>query len=136
MGGSVRLPCAYNGLYGFKPPYGRINTMSTLSHFSGTGPMARSFDDMVVLQNVLSGQVPHQPATLQKIVMPREYRPAKGMRVANLGSMGLVHLSKETTKNMAESVEKLKSLGGSNTPFMTMWSTSLTWKHLRRNVAF
>jgi hypothetical protein len=23
MGGSTRIPCAFNGLYGFKPPYGR-----------------------------------------------------------------------------------------------------------------
>ena len=111
MGGSVRLPCAYNGLYGFKPPFGRINTGSTLSHFSGTGPMARTFDDMVVLMNVMSGQTPHEPATLPKIVMPRDYRPIKGMRIANVGSMGLAHLDKDTDQGMAGALADLKKLG-------------------------
>jgi len=111
MGGSIRLPCAYNGLYGFKPPFGRVVTLSPLAHFSGTGPMARTFDDMVALQNILSGQTPHEPATLPKVAMPHDYRPAKGMRIANLGSMGLVPLDRETAKGMAEAVEKLKSLG-------------------------
>ena len=111
MGGSIRLPCAYNGLYGFKPPFGRVVTLSPLAHFSGTGPMARTFDDMVALMNVLSGQTPHEPATLRKIVMPRDYRPIKGIRIANLKSMGLVHLDKETVHGMADSVERLQSLG-------------------------
>lgn len=111
MGGSVRLPCAYNGLYGFKPPFGRINTGSTLSHFSGTGPMARTFDDMVVLQNIMAGQTPHEPGTLPKMVMPRDYRPIKGMRIANVGSMGLAHLDKDTKQGMAGAVNDLKTLG-------------------------
>ena len=86
MGGSIRLPCAYNGLYGFKPPFGRVVTLSTLAHFSGTGPMARSFEDMVAMMNVLSGQTPHEPATLTKLFMPQKYRPVNGMRIANVGS--------------------------------------------------
>ena len=111
MGGSIRLPCAYNGLFGFKPPFGRIATLSPLSHFSGTGPMARTFDDMVSLTNVLSGQTPGEPATLRRLLMPHDYRPIKGMRIANLNAMGLVHLDKETVQGMAASVERLQSLG-------------------------
>ncbi|TWT81279.1 Glutamyl-tRNA(Gln) amidotransferase subunit A [Planctomycetes bacterium CA13] len=111
MGGSIRLPCAYNGLYGFKPPFGRVVTESTLSHFSGTGPMARTFDDMVAMMNVLSGQTPHEPGTISKLFMPREYRPIKGMRIANVGSMGLVPLDKDARQGFAGGVDDLKSLG-------------------------
>ncbi|MFC4993863.1 amidase [Rubritalea tangerina] len=111
MGGSVRLPCAYNGLYGYKPPFGRVISQSTLCHFSGTGPMARSFDDMVTLQNVLSGQTPGFPATLPRKEMAHDYASIKGMRIANLGSMGLVPLSKEVAAEHAESIKKLESLG-------------------------
>ena len=111
MGGSVRLPCAFNGLYGYKPPFGRISTVSTLSHFSGTGPMARTFDDMVVLMNVMSGQTPHAPATLQKLEMPRDYAPIRGMRIANVGSMGLAHLDADTRKGMQRALADLTRLG-------------------------
>ena len=111
MGGSIRLPCAYHGLYGFKPPYGRVVTQSTLSHFSGTGPMARAFGDMVALMNVMSGPTPQAPATLPKLVMPRDYGPIKGMRIANVGSMGLVQLDKDTIRGFASGVKDLESLG-------------------------
>lgn len=111
MGGSVRLPCAYNGLYGFKPPFGRLNTESPLAHFSGTGPLARTFDDMVTLTNVMSGQTPHRPATMQKLIMPHDYTSVKGMRIANVGSMGLAHLDKDAKKGMSDAVTHLSSLG-------------------------
>lgn len=111
MGGSIRLPCAYNGLYGFKPPFGRVSTVATLSHFSGSGPMARTFDDMVILTNVMSGQTPHEPATLPKLVMPRNYRPIKGMRIANVGSMGLAPLDKEAKQGIVTGINCLKKLG-------------------------
>ena len=111
MGGSVRLPCAYNGLYGFKPPFGRINTEGPLAHFSGTGPMARSFDDMVSLMNVMSGQTPHRPATMQQLVMPHDYGSVKGMRGANVGGMGLSHLDRDTQQGMSDAAGDLRSLG-------------------------
>lgn len=111
MGGSVRLPCAYNGLYGFKTPFGRVNTAAPLSQFSGTGPLARTFDDMVVLMNVMSGQTPNEPATLPKLEMPRDYTPVRRMRIANVGSMGLAHLDSDTKKGMADAVVNLMKLG-------------------------
>ena len=39
------------------------------------------------------------------MVMPRDYRSIKGMRIANLGSMGLVHLGKEVVQRLG--VDKL-----------------------------
>ncbi|WP_018968581.1 amidase [Rubritalea marina] len=111
MGGSIRLPCAYNGLYGFKPSHGRIASSEIFSYFATTGPMARNFDDMISLMNVMSGQTENLPATLPKLVMPHHYESIKGMRIAHVGSMGLAHLDKDTKSTMAASVEKLQSLG-------------------------
>ena len=111
MGGSVRLPCAYNGLYGFKPPFGRVSTGLPLSYFSGTGPMARTFHDMAILNNVMMGQTPHAPATLPKIDMPLSYAGIKGMKIAYSAGLGLAPLDTDTKKGMALALDDLRSLG-------------------------
>ncbi len=111
MGGSVRIPTAFNGGYGFKPPFGRISSEIPLSVFSGTGPMARSFADMTMMQNTLAGQTPHAPATLPKMEMPLNYPGIKGMRIAYAPGLGYVKVGSETRKNLDEAVQKLRDLG-------------------------
>ena len=111
MGGSIRLPCAYNGLYGFKPPFGRIHTDLPLSYFSGSGPMARTFTDMAMMQNAISGRTPHAPTTLPKIEMPLDYRAIKGLRIAYSPNLGLIPLDKDTQTGMAKATRILRDLG-------------------------
>ncbi len=111
MGGSVRLPCAYNGLYGFKPPFGRVHSDLPLSYFSGTGPMARTFDDMVMMQNAISGQATYGPSTLPKLEMPLDYRGIKGMRLAYSPGLGLTPLDENTQEGMAKATDILRDLG-------------------------
>ncbi len=111
MGGSVRLPCAYNGLYGFKPPFGRVHSDLPLSYFSGTGPMARTFDDMVMMQNAISGQATYGPSTLPKLEMPLDYRGIKGMRIAYSPGLGLTPLDENTQEGMAKATDVLRDLG-------------------------
>lgn len=111
MGGSVRLPCAYNGLYGFKPPFGRVHSDLPLSYFSGTGPMARTFDDMAMMQNAISGQATYGPSTLPKLQMPLDYTGIKGMRIAYSPGLGLTPLDEDTQKGMAKASAVLTELG-------------------------
>src|SRR3954454_14107999 len=76
MGGSIRIPCALNGLYGSKPAYGRIASPdpSALVPHASPGPVARDFRDMVMLQNIMSGPAPGCPAVLRpKLELPLEY---------------------------------------------------------------
>ena len=111
MGGSVRLPSAFNGCYGFKPPFGRISTELPLSPFSGTGPMARTFEDMAMMQNALSGQTPHAPATLPKLDMPANYAGIEGLRIAYSPNLNYVKISAETRKNVDAAAQRLRDLG-------------------------
>jgi len=58
MGGSVRIPCALNGLYGSNPPYGRIASPdpSALVPHASPGPLARlSRPDPVAERHVRPG---------------------------------------------------------------------------------
>ncbi len=85
MGGSTRIPCAFNGLYGFKPPYGR-NAPELGSTFllpATEGPLARTFLDTVLLQNVMVGPAPYAPTSLRPALrLPLEYGGIEGWRIA------------------------------------------------------
>ena len=111
MGGSVRLPSAFNGIYGFKPPFGRVSTEGPLSPFSGTGPMARTFADMAMMQNVISGQTPHTPATLPRIEMPLDYPGIEGMRIAYSPNLNFIKIDQETREHLDAAAQRLRALG-------------------------
>lgn len=65
-GGSVRMPAALCGIYGFKPTFGRIPTAGgallawTLDHL---GPLAASVDDLVTFFAATAGPQPGQRGT-------------------------------------------------------------------------
>ncbi|MEA2879201.1 MAG: amidase [Hyphomicrobiales bacterium] len=77
MGGSIRIPCALNGLYGSKPAYGRIASPdgSALVPHASPGPLARHLPDLALLQNIMMGPAAGCPAVLRpKLELPAEYR--------------------------------------------------------------
>ncbi|SLN09902.1 Mandelamide hydrolase [Roseivivax jejudonensis] len=76
-GGSIRIPAALNGIFGYKPSSGRIPDAGVfpLSRTLDTvGPLARSVPDLVALDAALRGGAPvaPRPAGLrgQRIVVP------------------------------------------------------------------
>jgi Asp-tRNA(Asn)/Glu-tRNA(Gln) amidotransferase A subunit family amidase len=82
MGGSIRIPCAFDGLYGMKPAFGYVHTDLPLSHFSGTGPMARNFQDMVMMYNVITGPGKDSVNVATAVKFPLDYEPITGMKIA------------------------------------------------------
>jgi aspartyl-tRNA(Asn)/glutamyl-tRNA(Gln) amidotransferase subunit A len=54
--GSIRIPAAYNGVYGIKPTAGAISSAGLVplsDQFDSIGPLARSLDDLSAVLNVL-----------------------------------------------------------------------------------
>ncbi len=81
MGGSIRIPSAMTGLYGFKPPFGRVATSDIA--YETLGPMARTFADMALMQDVVAGPSPKVHASLRpKLDYPQEYAPLQGQKIA------------------------------------------------------
>ena len=81
MGGSIRIPASLCGLYGFKAPFGRVPTSETT--FETLGPLARTFGDMALMQNVISGPHPKVHAALRpKLDYPQNYKNLKGVKIA------------------------------------------------------
>ena len=65
-GGSVRIPAALNGIVGLRPTVGRYSQqgITPLSHTRDTaGPMARTVRDLVLLDQVISGDFRPVPTT-------------------------------------------------------------------------
>lgn len=81
MGGSIRSPAAMAGIYGFKPPFGRVATSDV--QFESEGPMARTIEDLNVFQNAIAGPTPEMMSAIYpKLEYPVDYQPIDGLRIA------------------------------------------------------
>ena len=89
-GGSIRIPAAWCGVYGYKASFGRVPVVIRPNAFAGDlpfvfeGPIARSVEDAALAMSVLDGYHPLDPLALDEKV---DYaaalkRPIKGMRIA------------------------------------------------------
>src|SRR4051812_546686 len=84
MGGSIRIPASLCGLYGYHPPYGRNSgTISdALLINASSGPLARSFSDLVLLQNILVGPIEGATSIRPVFQLPSRYPSIKGWKIA------------------------------------------------------
>ena len=57
IAGSTRIPAGYNGVVGYKAPYGRVPGAGPMASdwYRGDGPMARTVADTALLYNVMAG---------------------------------------------------------------------------------
>lgn len=69
-GGSVRIPCAFNGCAALRPTVGRYSQqgIAPISHTRDTaGPMALSVADLALLDRVIAGGKPLKAADLKRV---------------------------------------------------------------------
>lgn len=111
MGGSIRIPSALNGLYGIKPSFGYIHTDLPMAHFSGSGPMARTFEDMVMMYNIIAGPAPYSVNVAPSPMYPLTYKPITDLKIAYAGGMSIVKPSKDVAAAMADAIQVLKTQG-------------------------
>jgi Asp-tRNA(Asn)/Glu-tRNA(Gln) amidotransferase A subunit family amidase len=116
-GGSIRIPAAFAGIYGFKASYGRIPTYPTsgawsLSH---VGPMTRTVADAALMLNVCAG-----PDERDQYSLPAEradYVKAlsgslKGWRVAWTDDLGFADVvDPEVSTVCARAARAFRELG-------------------------
>jgi len=88
LGGSVRVPAAFCGVFGLKPTYGRVSRVGTVlfaESFDHVGPFARSVSDLAMAFDVLHGPDPRDPvcSTLPPFpTMPDLERGCDTLRIA------------------------------------------------------
>ncbi|HQT76788.1 MAG TPA: amidase [Rhodopila sp.] len=88
IGGSIRVPAHFCGLFGHKPTFGLIPNFGdpATSSAAGTdiavsGPITRSASDLAVALEVLAGPDPDETALTLNLPAPR-FRSLKDMRIA------------------------------------------------------
>jgi AtzE family amidohydrolase len=86
--GSIRVPAALCGVFGFKPTYGRLSRAGACL-FSGSldcvGPFGRSIRDIALLYDILQGPDPLDPVCTQRppeVCLSQLDRGIAGLRIA------------------------------------------------------
>ncbi len=118
-GGSIRGPCAANGLACIKPTHGLLSRAGIVPlslSFDTGGPMARNVYDVAVSLGVMTGIDPEDPATAKSLgLFHRDYTvflQRDALAGATLGVLtDYAGSDPETKRIFAASVEKLKMLG-------------------------
>ncbi len=113
-GGSIRAPASACGIVGYLPPYGR-NPNDRNYRYEGLlryGPLTRSVTDAALMQNVMAGFHPEDPATLhESLKIPRAQPPAKGLRIALNINLGYFEIDREVEAAVRQSARVFSDLG-------------------------
>lgn len=110
MGGSIRLPASQNGVYGFRPTFGRVASGEV--PMATNGPMARRFDDLVHLQNAIAGPSEKCMAAIRpRLDSPAKYPDLSGWRVAVDWGAGIAAVTPAMKDAMLKGVDALRAAG-------------------------
>jgi aspartyl-tRNA(Asn)/glutamyl-tRNA(Gln) amidotransferase subunit A len=115
-GGSIRIPCAFTGLFGIKATFGRVpawppSPMGTVAH---VGPIARSVQDAALMLSVMS-----RPDARDWTALPyenRDYREGleggvRDLRIAYSANLGYAKVDREVAALVKQALRTFEDLG-------------------------
>jgi aspartyl-tRNA(Asn)/glutamyl-tRNA(Gln) amidotransferase subunit A len=115
-GGSIRIPCAFTGLFGLKPSFGRVPAwpLSPFGTVAHVGPMTRTVADAALMMNVLS-----LPDARDSFALPydaRDYRVGlddgvRGLRIAYSADLGYAEVEPEVAALAKKAALRFAELG-------------------------
>ena len=115
-GGSIRIPCAFTGLFGLKPSFGRVPAwpLSPFGTVAHVGPMSRTVRDAALLLNVIS-----QPDVRDWLALPGDGRDylagldegVRGWRVAYSANLGYADVEPEVAALVEKAAMRFVELG-------------------------
>ena len=114
---------------GYKAPYGRNPEIPVfnLDFYSHSGPMARSVDDLAVMQNQISGVHNRDNASLrEKITIDCSLAPdLAGWKIAYSMDLGFMEVDASVRDNTLAALELLRGLGASVDEVELGWDASI-----------
>ncbi len=115
-GGSIRIPCAFTGVFGLKPTFGRVPAwpLSPFGTVAHVGPMTRSVADAALMLDVLA--LPDARDWLALPYEPRDYRVGleegvRGLRVAYSARLGYASVDPEIAALCEHAAQAFVDLG-------------------------
>lgn len=120
IGGSIRLPSSFCGIYGHKPSFGIIPTYGYLdsvgfhrnvADVNVFGPVARSIDDLELLMDVMAAPNPDDAAAWRLELPPARAAALNGFRVAAWLDDDFCPVDPSVAEVMNRAVEALEEAG-------------------------
>jgi aspartyl-tRNA(Asn)/glutamyl-tRNA(Gln) amidotransferase subunit A len=115
-GGSIRIPCAFTGLFGIKPSFGRVPAwpLSPFGTVAHVGPITRSVADAALMLNVLA-----LPDARDWHALPRDARDyrtglehgVRDLRIAWSPNLGYAQVDAEVASIVKQAVNVFEDLG-------------------------
>ena len=115
-GGSIRIPCAFTGIFGLKPSFGRVpawplSPFGTVAHI---GPMTRTVRDAALLLNTIA-----QPDARDWFALPPDGRDylagidegVRGWRIAYSATLGYAEVDPEVAAIVGHAAMRFAELG-------------------------
>ncbi|TKB46372.1 amidase [Thalassotalea mangrovi] len=115
IGGSIRIPAAMCGVYGYKPPHGRIAEISpyNIDPYCHHGVIARSVDDTFLAYQNMKGPHPLDSHSYipDNFSISSALPDVRGMRIAVSTNLGFYQVEPDIIDNLLASVRLLKQAG-------------------------
>lgn len=137
LAGSIRLPAAYCGVYGFKPTFGvvSINGIQTdpkepvngLKSLAVAGPLARKIEDLELAMDIIA----QNTTTDQKLIPLNRCQDTidlKNLKIAWSDEFGGIPVDNETKKAIQDYVSKLEKAGAIVVKITPPIDFYLAWK--------
>jgi Asp-tRNA(Asn)/Glu-tRNA(Gln) amidotransferase A subunit family amidase len=114
IGGSIRIPASFNGVVGFKPPFGRVpeEPPYNLDQYCHEGPLARTVADCALFENVIAGPHPRDLVCVApKLEIPERLEGIGGTRIAFVVAPGDYPIDEDVARATRVAVEMFREAG-------------------------
>ncbi|SNS13858.1 amidase/aspartyl-tRNA(Asn)/glutamyl-tRNA(Gln) amidotransferase subunit A [Geodermatophilus pulveris] len=136
-GGSIRIPAAWCGVYGYKASFGRVpytgrpNAFGSLNPFLFEGPLTRTVDDAALALDVLAGYDDRDPFALDD---PTTFagatrRSISGWRIAYSPDFGVYPVDRRVAAVVRQAVRAFEEAGA------TVEEVDLTFDYDQRELS-
>lgn len=131
-GGSIRIPSASCGVFGFKPSFGRVPAGNRLDSvfaqtvpFISHGPISRTVDDAALMFDVIKGLSDHDPFSLDgsgcsaALAIHRSRKDGERrnrFRIGYTPDFGIYPLNSEIRKIFFDTLDRLREWGAAVEP--------------------
>jgi amidase/aspartyl-tRNA(Asn)/glutamyl-tRNA(Gln) amidotransferase subunit A len=118
-GGSIRIPAAWCGVFGYKASFGRVPFINRPNAFSGVspylfeGPIARTVEDAALAMHALAGDDWRDPFALSDRVdfLGATRRSIRGMKIAFTPDWDIFPVESAVAETVANAVQAFREAG-------------------------